>query len=78
MKAKFVGIAVLIALIASAAVAFAAEKETVLYQFSRKSGGYGPQGPEVIDAQGNIFGVAREGALSGQCCGTIYELSPQS
>jgi|ERR1700722_11723533 len=78
MKAKLVVIAALFALVGIAVVARAAEKETVLYQFSRKANGYKPQGPEVMDAQGNIYGVASEGGLAGECCGLIYELSPQA
>lgn len=77
MRVKFVAITILLALIASATAALAVEKETVLYQFSRKSNGYGPQGAEVLDAQGNIYGVASEGGVAGSCCGLIYELSPQ-
>jgi uncharacterized repeat protein (TIGR03803 family) len=68
----------LFALVGTAVISSAAEKETVLYQFNRKSGGYGPQGPEVMDTVGNIYGVASEGDLAGQCCGAIYELSPKS
>jgi len=78
MKTRLVVIAILFALVGTAVLAGAAEKETVLYQFSRKANGYGPQGPEVMDALGNIYGVASEGDLSGQCCGAIYELSPKA
>lgn len=78
MKARLVASAILFALVGTAVVACAAEKETVLYQFSRKANGYGPQGPEVMDTQGNIYGVASEGGVSGQCCGLIYELSPKA
>jgi uncharacterized repeat protein (TIGR03803 family) len=78
MRTRLVVMAALLALVGTAVVASATEKETVLYQFNRKAGGYGPQGPEVMDTQGNIYGVASEGGVSGQCCGAIYELSPQT
>ena len=78
MRTRLVVMAALLALVGTAVVASATEKETVLYQFNRKAGGYGPQGPEVMDTQGNIYGVASEGGVGGQCCGAIYELSPQT
>jgi uncharacterized repeat protein (TIGR03803 family) len=78
MKTRLVVIAVLFVLAGTAVAANAAERETVLYQFNHKSGGYGPQGPEVMDSAGNIYGVASEGGVAGQCCGLIYELSPKA
>jgi uncharacterized repeat protein (TIGR03803 family) len=78
MKTRLVVIAVLFTLVGTAVVARAGDKETVLYEFSGRANGDGfhPVGQEAMDAQGNIYGVANEGGVSGQCCGLIYELSP--
>ena len=46
--------------------------ETTIYQFGQ-SGGYLPSGALVLDANGNLYGVAAGGKLSG---GLIFELSP--
>jgi uncharacterized repeat protein (TIGR03803 family) len=80
MGKKFIALTIFAALMASAVTALAYEKETVLYQFSRQANGWGPQGQELIDSQGNIFGVASEGLVNEKstCCGMIYELIPQA
>jgi uncharacterized repeat protein (TIGR03803 family) len=55
----------------------ATDRENLIYNFNRGSGGYGPGGTLVMDSSGNFYGAASEGNLSGFCCGTIFELSPK-
>jgi hypothetical protein len=56
----------------------AGDKETALYNFNSTSGGYEPDGALVMDSSGNLYGVASQGGLYSECCGTIFELSPAS
>jgi uncharacterized repeat protein (TIGR03803 family) len=55
----------------------ATDKQNLIYNFNRTSGGYGPGGTLVMDSSGNFYGAASEGNLSGFCCGTIFEMSPK-
>jgi uncharacterized repeat protein (TIGR03803 family) len=54
-------------------------QETVLYAFRSGGDGAGPDGPLIMDAQGNLYGTAGYGGIDG-CevgCGTIFEVTPQ-
>lgn len=59
-------------------LAQASDRQNLIYNFSRGSGGYGPGGTLFIDSSGNLYGAASEGNISGFCCGTIFELSPKA
>lgn len=53
--------------------------ETVLYSFGALSAGADgsrPQGPLLIDAQGNLFGTTAYGGAANR--GTVYKLAPDS
>jgi len=54
--------------------------EQILYSFSGKSDGYGPNGL-AIDAEGNLYGTTEFGG-SSNCsyggCGTIFKLTPST
>jgi uncharacterized repeat protein (TIGR03803 family) len=54
--------------------------EKVLYSFTGGADGAWPQGPLVLDAQGNLYGTTEAGGLENGCggygCGTVFELSP--
>jgi uncharacterized repeat protein (TIGR03803 family) len=54
--------------------------EKILYSFSGKSDGYGPNGL-AIDAEGNLYGTTEFGG-SSNCsyggCGTIFKLTPST
>jgi hypothetical protein len=58
----------------------AADKETLLYNFRKSSGGALPAGGLVMDSAGNLYGATSEGGTSTSCgsygCGTIFEMSP--
>ena len=62
----------------AAAYAHAVDKQTLIYNFGKNSGGYAPAGTLVMDAAGNFYGAASEGGLGTECCGTIFELSPKT
>jgi len=55
--------------------------QTVLYTFEGETDGMTPLSV-VLDAQGNIFGLTKNGGgnscSGGQTCGTVFELSPTS
>jgi uncharacterized repeat protein (TIGR03803 family) len=46
--------------------------ETVLYSFTSESDGMEPQGPLVMDADGNLFGTTPIGGSVGNNCGYPY------
>jgi uncharacterized repeat protein (TIGR03803 family) len=46
--------------------------ESVLYNFTGGNDGFGPGGPVIIDASGNIFGETPDGGASS--AGTVFEL----
>ena len=49
--------------------------ETILGNFSRQgAGGYFPNGPLMLGADGNLYGVAASGGRNGQ--GTVFYLAP--
>jgi len=49
-------------------------KETVIHEFDGTSNGTSPQGPILVDQQGNLYGTASSsGEVNG---GIIYQLSP--
>ena len=51
--------------------------ETVLYNFLSQAGdGRQPYVGVIIDKLGNLYGTTEYGGLTGQCCGTVYELMP--
>jgi len=54
--------------------------ETLLYSFQGGSDGIGPNGPPIMDASGNLYGVtaAGGGGCSGLAsgCGTVFEFTP--
>jgi uncharacterized repeat protein (TIGR03803 family) len=61
--------------------------ETVLYNFSKRAGGYNPVSSLIFDSSGNLYGTTYRGgdpiALTVPCpfsdgCGTVFELSPSS
>src|SRR5258708_29202109 len=77
MKSRLARIAVLALAIAVALSASAAEKQTVLYNFGKRSPtGWVPNSKLVMDAAGNLYGAASEGGINTQCCGVIFQLSP--
>jgi len=49
--------------------------ESVLHSFSDGNDGGYPYGGVILDAAGNLYGTT---GLGGNCCGTIYELTPGS
>lgn len=57
-------------------------KETILYRFAGRTGGYSPQGGLVFDQQGNLYGTTELGGGSKHCgevgCGVIFELTPET
>jgi uncharacterized repeat protein (TIGR03803 family) len=63
--------------------ALAKSAETVLYDFTGKSGGSNPNGALVMDGSGNLYGTASTGANKGcsnskhgkNSCGTIFKLT---
>jgi uncharacterized repeat protein (TIGR03803 family) len=51
--------------------------ETILHEFANNGeDGYGPNGPLVLDAIGNLYGTTYHGGKFGY--GTVYELSPST
>jgi uncharacterized repeat protein (TIGR03803 family) len=53
---------------------------TLLYSFQRGSDGLNPVGPPIMDANGNLYGVTRQGGGTG-CrsnggCGTVFAFEP--
>jgi hypothetical protein len=62
----------------AAVYAQAVDKQALIYNFGKNSGGYAPAGTLVMDAAGNFYGAANEGGVENQCCGTIFELSPKT
>jgi len=54
--------------------------ETTLYNFTGGTDGYCPKAGVSLDPNGNLFGVASAGGLSGGCggagCGTVWEITP--
>lgn len=50
--------------------------ESVLYNFTGGNDGYGPGGPVLIDASGNIFGETPDGGAAS--AGTVFELSKRN
>jgi uncharacterized repeat protein (TIGR03803 family) len=53
--------------------------ETILYNFTRGSDGFEPEGGLIFDSAGNLYGTTSDGGNLTECsagCGTIYELSP--
>ncbi len=53
---------------------------TLLHQFTGGEDGANPIGTPIVDAAGNVYGVAGQGALgSAACeigCGTVWEITP--
>jgi len=49
--------------------------ERVLYDFKGGRDGFGPGGPVVFDAHGDLFGATPDGGLHGD--GVVYELTPR-
>ncbi len=73
-KIAVFGLAVGLALSASAA-----EKQTVIRYFAKRSPtGWAPNSKLVMDSAGNLYGAASEGGVSTQCCGVIFEISRAS
>ena len=72
LHALFAALAVA-AITFSLAVSSQAQTETVIYDFGLGYGGSYPDGTVALDGAGNIFGSTQNG---GNCCGTVYELSP--
>ena len=66
--------------LALALCAQAGDKQNLIYNFNRGSGGYAPVGTLLMDSSGNLYGAANLGGNSNlnQCCGTIFEMSPKS
>jgi uncharacterized repeat protein (TIGR03803 family) len=66
------------ALICSAS---AAPREKVIYSFNPQTGdGAQPQGNVVMDARGNLYGTAQDGAgggCGGGGCGAVFKLTPK-
>lgn len=54
----------------------AAWTETVLYQFGEIGDGFAPRGGVVVGKGGVLYGTTINGG--GQCCGTVYSLTPPS
>jgi len=57
--------------------------ESVLHRFNGgANGGYPDQGNPILDSAGNLYGVTRNGGLSGPCdwgdCGVVFRLTPNS
>ena len=56
--------------------------ESIVHNFSGRSGGTIPIGSVVFDERGNLYGSASEGGNSGcdsnQGCGAIFELTPSN
>ncbi len=54
-------------------------KFKVLHTFAGGNDGVGPQGPLILDAAGDVYGVTAEGGSDTECsggCGTVFELVP--
>ncbi len=68
-------VAAITAITLSLAVRAQAQTETVLYNFVPRYTGDVPDGTVLLDGSGDIFGSTQFG---GNCCGTVYELSPAS
>ncbi len=47
---------------------------SVIYDFTGLDDGYGPGGPVVFDAQGNLYGMTPTGGANG--LGVVYKLTP--
>jgi uncharacterized repeat protein (TIGR03803 family) len=58
------------------ASAWAGETETVLYSFPGGANGFDPSGTLAMDSSGNLYGTTVNGGISGNGCGTVFELSP--
>jgi uncharacterized repeat protein (TIGR03803 family) len=53
--------------------------ESLLYSFQAGSDGLDPQGPPIIDTNGNLYAVTAAGGgtgCSGTGCGTVFEFTP--
>ncbi len=55
----------------------------VLHSFGASGDGQWPEGGQVLDGQGNIYGVTEigppgNGCLGDEGCGTVYQLKPHS
>lgn len=50
-------------------------KETILYRFRGKADGSGPEGPLVLDAAGNLYGVTVGPTYCTTVCGAVFEVS---
>ena len=50
-------------------------KERVLHAFTNSPDGASPLA-RLTEVNGELYGTTSEGGISGQCCGTIFEISP--
>jgi uncharacterized repeat protein (TIGR03803 family) len=64
--------------LAPPAVAGGAWTYNVLYSFQGEGDGAGPNGPLVLDAQGNLYGTTQSGGavVNENYTGTVFELAP--
>jgi uncharacterized repeat protein (TIGR03803 family) len=57
-------------------MAWATEKQTIVYEFTNKINGSEPSDGLISDGAGNFYGTTSHGGQRG--CGTVFELSPNS
>jgi uncharacterized repeat protein (TIGR03803 family) len=55
-----------------------AGKFTIVHQFTGKADGYGPNGPLMIDTDGNLYGTTQSGGVfnGGAAQGTLFRITP--
>jgi uncharacterized repeat protein (TIGR03803 family) len=70
----FTALTVVCGFLATAAPAFAANTEQVLYSFADGTDGAFPGAPLIFDGNGNLYGTTSNGGAFGY--GTVFELSP--
>jgi uncharacterized repeat protein (TIGR03803 family) len=59
--------------------AWAADRQTVLYNFGNLPDGAGPVGSLIMDAAGDLYGATVQGGIYCRVgCGTVFELSPSA
>jgi uncharacterized repeat protein (TIGR03803 family) len=74
------GTAALAIAMMAAPAARSAPKEKAIYSFTAGADGAQPQSGVILDAEGNLYGTAQDGAgqgCGGGGCGTVFKLTPK-
>ena len=73
---RTLALALLAALVVTAAQLARAQTETVLYSFNGPPDGEQPLASLIVDARGNLYGTTNGGGLENACCGTVFKVTP--